>query len=91
MKPTEKLFKIGWTRWHLIFKELAAEAGIPRHKRHCHVLRHTCAMMNIKSAGVENARQYLGHKNGASTLEYLKVTNDEASAAMQANIPGLKK
>src|SRR5262249_36670078 len=49
---------------------------------HPHVLKHSIAMDMIREAGIENTRVYLGHKSGASTMEYLKPNDDEASAAV---------
>ena len=67
--------------WRLV-QQYAELAGIPERKRHPHVLKHTIGMQTIHSAGIENVRQYLGHKSGASTMQYLKVTDQEASAAI---------
>jgi site-specific recombinase XerD len=39
-------------------------------------------MQTIKSAGIENVRQYLGHKNISSTGAYLKVSDEVASEAI---------
>jgi integrase len=41
-------------------------------------------MLSIKKAGIENVRQYLGHKSIASTGAYLKVSDAEASRAVSA-------
>jgi hypothetical protein len=41
-------------------------------------------MQTIGIAGVQNVRQRLGHKSGSSTLEYLKVDDDEASHAIES-------
>jgi len=65
-----------------VFRAHCAEAGIPAHCSHPHVLKHSRAMHKIKEAGIENVRQYLGHKSIASTGAYLKVSDQQASAAM---------
>ena len=39
-------------------------------------------MQTIKKAGIEMVRQRLGHKSISSTGEYLKVTDEDASAAI---------
>lgn len=44
-------------------------------------------MQTIHSAGIENVRQYLGHKSMSSTGEYLKVTDEAASAAIREALP----
>jgi hypothetical protein len=41
-------------------------------------------MQTIKTAGIENVRQYLGHKSIASTGSYLRVNDEQASAAVQS-------
>jgi integrase len=65
-----------------LIQRAGKKAGIAEHKLHPHVLKHSIAMFSIKKAGIENVRQYLGHKSIASTGAYLKVTDDEASAAI---------
>jgi len=65
-----------------VFRTHCEEAGIPAHCAHPHVLKHSRAMHKIKEAGIENVRQYLGHKSIASTGAYLKVSDAQASAAM---------
>jgi integrase len=41
-------------------------------------------MHTIKTAGIENVRQYLGHRSMASTGAYLRVDDDAASKAIAA-------
>jgi type 1 fimbriae regulatory protein FimB len=68
----------------------AGSAAIPRHLAHPHILKHSIAMQTIQSAGIENVRQYLGHKSISSTGAYLKVSDSEAAAAIQKGLAGLK-
>jgi integrase len=75
------MFPISRSQFWRVIRKHAAEAGIAAHKRRPHVLKHTCGMMSIK-AGIEHARQYLGHKNIASTGAYLCVDDDAASKAV---------
>lgn len=79
LKPKDLLFP-GVTRFNFYDAVSAAgrKAGIPSHLSHPHALKHSTAMAMIKG-GVEYTRKYLGHKSGASTLEYLKVSDEEAS------------
>ena len=65
------------------FQKACQEAGIPAHLAHPHALKHTTGMTVIQK-GIENARQYLGHKSIASTGAYLKVSDQEASRAAAA-------
>ena len=79
--PKQRLFPITRQRFWQLLQEYGERAGIPEHKRHPHVLKHSIAMQMIHSAGIENTRQYLGHKNISSTGEYVKVSDAQASAA----------
>lgn len=80
--PDTRLFPTTrMTAWRKVQKYGLA-AGIPKHKCHPHVLKHTIAMLSIKKAGIENVRQYLGHKSLSSTGAYLRVSDDEASEAV---------
>jgi site-specific recombinase XerD len=64
------------------FAKYARLAGLPKHKRHTHCLRHSRAMHTIKTAGIENVRQLCGHASIASTGYYLKVSDSSAWAAL---------
>lgn len=77
-----RLFAISRIQLYKLFRRYCAIAGIPRHLSHPHVLKHSIAMQSIKAAGIENVRAYLGHVSIASTGEYLKVDDAEASAAV---------
>ena len=66
------------------FCKYARIAGLAKHKRHTHCLRHSRAMHTIKQIGIENVRQLCGHKSIASTGEYLKVSDQSAWAALGA-------
>ena len=78
----ERLFPIGRQHFWTLMQKYGAMAGIPKHRVFPHVLKHTCAMLTIKKAGIENVRQYLGHKSISSTGAYLKVSDEEASEAI---------
>jgi integrase len=80
LKSKDRLFP-GWTRFNFgyAFRVACKRAGIPAHLAHPHVLKHSTAMAVIP-AGIEYARQYLGHKNIASTGAYLKVSDEAATA-----------
>jgi integrase len=79
----QRLFKLTRERFWQLLQEYGAAAGLPKHKRHPHVLKHTIAMQAIKKAGIENVRQFLGHKSMSSTGDYLKVTDKEAASAIR--------
>lgn len=77
-----RLFPISRMQVFNIIRRDGASAGIPEHKLHPHVLKHSIARHMVREAGVENLQQYLGHKSGASTMEYLKASDAEASDAV---------
>ncbi len=81
--PNQRLFKLTRQRFWQLIQEYGELAGIPAHLRHPHILKHTIAMQTIHSAGIENVRQHLGHKSISSTGEYLKVSDDDAGAAVR--------
>lgn len=75
----EPVFAISRGQFWRIVQRHAATAGIPSHLRHPHVLKHTIAMLYIDLIGIQNMRQWIGHKSLNSTGEYLQVS-DEAAA-----------
>jgi integrase len=78
---TSPIFPFSRVHYFRLFRKYAKRAGLPAHKRHPHCLKHSIAFHSI-GAGIENVRKYLGHKSIASTGEYLKVTDADASAAI---------
>lgn len=84
----QRLFPVTRQWFWKLMQRYAEAAGIPERKRHPHVLKHTIAMQTIHSAGIENVRQYLGHKSMSSTGAYLKKTDAEASAAIGEALKG---
>ncbi len=83
MYGNQKLFPIARQRFWEIVQRHGKAAGLPARKCHPHILKHTIATQTIHSAGIENVRQYLGHKSMSSTGAYLKVSDSDASAAIQ--------
>jgi integrase len=71
-----------WSFWNN-FQRLCRDLEFPNHLSHPHVLKHSTGMTVIKQ-GIENCRQYLGHKSIASTGAYLRVSDDQASRAALA-------
>ena len=80
----QRIFGIQRSMLGKLFERYARQAGVPRHHRHFHVLKHSIAMHSIRNAGIEGVRQYLGHKSISSTGVYLKIDDAQASAAVQA-------
>lgn len=83
-RKNERLFPIERRMFHYLVQKYGKAAGLPETLCHPHALKHSLAMHSIKSAGIENVKQYLGHKNGNSTLQYLRVSDLQASAAIAA-------
>ena len=80
----EHLFPITRFGVNKLIKRAGRRAGIPDHKLFPHVLKHSIAQQTIKGVGIENVRQWLGHKSIASTGNYLRVTDEEAGRAINA-------
>ena len=81
---SRRLFPISRVQFFRLMRRYGSQAGLPRHLQHPHVLKHSIAMQSIGTAGIENVRQYLGHKSISSTGAYLKVSDDAASRAIAA-------
>jgi type 1 fimbriae regulatory protein FimB len=78
----ERLFPISRIQFFRLMRRYGRLAGLPKHLCHPHVLKHSIAMQSIREAGIENVRQYLGHRSISSTGAYLRVTDEAASAAV---------
>jgi integrase len=78
----ERLFPVSRIQFFRLMRRYGRAAGIPKHLCHPHVLKHSIAMLSIQQAGIENVRQYLGHKSISSTGAYLRVSDDAASRAI---------
>jgi len=83
MLGNQRLFPISRQQFGRLFKRYGKAAGIPRHLCHPHILKHSIAMQTIQLAGIENVRQYLGHKSISSTGAYLKVSDADAAGAIK--------
>ncbi|MGC1418434.1 MAG: tyrosine-type recombinase/integrase [Candidatus Acidiferrum sp.] len=65
-----------------LFQQIARAAGLPETLQHPHVLKHSAAMLMVK-AGMSafHVKQHLGHKSFDSTLQYVAVSDSDASAS----------
>lgn len=79
----QRLFPITRQHFWRLIQRYAKAAGIAKHKAHPHALKHSIAMQIIHGAGIENTRQWLGHKSISSTGEYLKVSDEDAARAVR--------
>lgn len=82
----KRLFPITRFQFYRLVRRYGRAAGLPQHLCHPHVLKHSIAMQTIRGAGIENVRQYLGHRSISSTGEYLKVSDAAASSAIAAAV-----
>lgn len=82
MRANQRLFPITRQQFGRLFKRYSTAAGIAARLSHPHVLKHSIALHAIENAGIENVRQYLGHKSIASTGAYLRVSDEAASDAV---------
>lgn len=81
-----RLFRISRSQFYRLMRLYGRLAGLPQHLSHPHVLKHSIAMQSIREAGIENVRQYLGHRSISSTGEYLKVSDSEAASAVSVAV-----
>lgn len=65
----------------VLMKKYGALAGIPAEKRHCHVLKHSCATHLLeRGESIEDVQDHLGHRNIANTQIYARFTNSRRQA-----------
>ena len=88
LHENQRVFPVTRRTFQRIVERAADTAKIPRHLAHPHILKHSIAMQVIQSAGIENTRQWLGHKSISSTGEYLKVSDADAAASVQRALGG---
>ena len=66
------------------FSRYAEAAGLPKAKRHPHVLRHTCAVGLITNeVGIYDIKARLGHSKISSTEVYLQLADPEMRARQE--------
>lgn len=83
LRPDERLFDISRQNVDLIMKQYCADAGIRGALAHVHVLKHSLAMAMLgEGVPLPMLQKRLGHKSLASTGQYLRVSDDDASAAV---------
>ena len=85
---TENQLAFNFTRQHFwrLMQRYGKEAGIPKHKCHPHSLKHSIVTDVIAAAGVPAAQKRAGHKSGKSTLEYAKLSDQEADTAVREGL-----
>src|ERR1039458_6516385 len=88
MHANQRLFPISRVQFYRCVQRYGLAAGIPKRNAHPHILKHSIAMQSIKTAGIEDVRQSLGHESMSSTGAYLKVSDSAASAAVTGGVGG---
>jgi integrase/recombinase XerD len=78
----DRLFPYHRSYLFRVLKAAGEKAGLPAHLCHPHVLKHSIAMRMVKRVGIEELKQYLGHKSLNSTGQYLRVSDAQASRAV---------
>lgn len=78
----QRLFKIGRRRAHQLLVEYGKAAGVPAHKAHPHVLKHTCCSHLVGKVPVEVIREWAGHRSLASTGFYTRISPEEVGRAV---------
>jgi len=59
---------------HLLMRKYGERAGIPEHKQHFHVLKHSRAMHLLEEThDIVGTKDWLGHKNIQNTMKYVQV------------------
>jgi type 1 fimbriae regulatory protein FimB/type 1 fimbriae regulatory protein FimE len=79
---TKQSIQINRVSIYRLFRDIAVKTGLPVTLQHPHVLKHTAAMLMLKSgANAFLVKQHLGHKNFDSTLAYVNPSDADASDA----------
>ena len=70
------------TQFYRVFRQVAREAGLPDHKGHPHVLKHTLATHMVRrDVNLAKVQRALGHRSINSTMVYVGVSDQEADSA----------
>jgi len=66
--------------FHVLFRSLGEEAGIPAEKRHPHVLKHSVASHLIQAnTNLAIVQRQLGHRSISSTMAYVGVSDEQVA------------
>jgi len=86
LRPNQKLYpKSRWTYWrHLV--RLALAAGLPRHKAKTTVLKHSICTHLSENLPFNAVQRRAGHVNGASTLRYAKLREEQVDSLVSAGV-----
>ena len=84
MFPTQKAVKMNPRSWWRLFHSYCAVLGIDSTLAKPHSLKHASGTYLLRQgADLATVRQHLGHKSYQSTLRYIGVDDEQASATAQ--------
>jgi len=86
----QRLFKIGRRRMDQLMKEYCELAGVEKHKRHMHALKHTSCTQALEATTVADLQSYYGWRSGHMVLIYTRRKARDAQAAVQGALRNLK-
>jgi integrase len=87
MYPNQPIFPVCRRTFGRIVERHAKTAGLPKHKRHPHMLKHTIGTeIYRKTKDLTLVQAHLGHVSGASSMEYTKKDAELAAVEVQALI-----
>lgn len=90
--PDSPLFNISRSQVWRLFRRYATEAGLPKRKRHPHVLKHTIGTdLNEAGLSLPEIQTHLGHRSIASTGKYTMPREDKVSRNVGAAIRGKRE
>ena len=84
--PQSPLFNISRSQVWRLFRRYATEAGLPRRKRHPHVLKHTIGTELAAVLPLPEVQVHLGHRSLASTGKYTLPPEDAVTRKVGAAI-----
>jgi integrase len=73
----QRLFPISRATFWRRMQTYCEEAGIPKHMRHPHVLKHACLSQIAKGKDIKVTQEWAGHTSMNSTAAYLHPTDQE--------------
>lgn len=77
-----RLFPVTRFGFYAIVRKYGKQAGIPKHRSHPHVLKHSIAQHLVDRVTLPKLQRYLGHANLNSTAAYTKATDIQACEAV---------
>lgn len=84
----QKLFGIGRRRMDQLIKKYGDLAGVEKHKRHMHALKHTSCTQALKSNTVADLQAYYGWKSEHMVLVYTRRRASQAEKGVQKALSG---